>query len=36
LRKRIGEAGRKKVEEQFSVKANFEKYLKVFKTVIPT
>jgi L-malate glycosyltransferase len=36
LRKRIGQAGRKKVEEQFSVKANFSKYLKVFKTVIPS
>lgn len=34
MRKRIGLAGRKKVEEHFSVKANYTKYLKVFKTVI--
>lgn len=33
LRKRIGLAGRKKVEESFSVKVNFPKYLHVFKTV---
>ena len=35
LRKRMGQAGRKTVVEQFSVKANFPKYLQVFKTVIP-
>ncbi|MBL0337310.1 MAG: glycosyltransferase [Chitinophagaceae bacterium] len=35
LRKKMGIAGRKRVEEQFSIKANFPKYLKVFKTVIP-
>lgn len=34
-RKRIGLAGRKKVEEKFSIKANYSKYLQVFKTVIP-
>jgi L-malate glycosyltransferase len=34
LRKRIGLAGRKKVIDQFSVEANFPKYLQVFKTVI--
>jgi hypothetical protein len=28
-------AGRKQVEELFSVKANFPKYLKAFKTVVP-
>jgi L-malate glycosyltransferase len=33
-RKRIGQAGRKRVEECFSLKANFPKYLQVFKTVI--
>lgn len=36
LRKRMGKAGRKTVEEQYSVKANFSKYLQVFKTVIST
>lgn len=35
LRKRMGLAGRRTVEELFSVKANFPKYLQVFKTVIP-
>jgi glycosyltransferase involved in cell wall biosynthesis len=35
LRKRMGRAGRKTVEDLFSVKANFPKYLQVFKTVIP-
>ena len=35
LRKKMGLAGRKTVLEQFSVKANFPNYLKVFKTVIP-
>jgi glycosyltransferase involved in cell wall biosynthesis len=34
MRKRIGQAGRKKVLERFSVEANFPKYLQVFKTVI--
>jgi glycosyltransferase involved in cell wall biosynthesis len=34
LRKRMGLAGRKRVEERFSVEANFPKYLNVFKTVI--
>ena len=33
--KRMGLAGRKTVEELYSVKANFSKYLQVFKTVIP-
>ncbi len=33
LRKRMGLAGRRRVEEMFSVKANFPKYLQVFKTV---
>jgi len=33
LRKRIGQAGRKRVEEYFSVKANFSKYLQVFENV---
>ncbi|HEX5652241.1 MAG TPA: glycosyltransferase family 4 protein [Chitinophagaceae bacterium] len=36
LRKRMGQAGRKTVEELFSLQANFPKYLHVFKTVIPT
>jgi glycosyltransferase involved in cell wall biosynthesis len=36
LRKKMGLAGRKKVEEEFSVNANFPKYLQVFKKVIPT
>ncbi len=36
LRKTMGLAGRKTVEELFSVKANFPKYLQVFKTVIPS
>lgn len=35
LRRQIGVAGRKRVEDFFSVKANFPKYLQVFKTVIP-
>jgi L-malate glycosyltransferase len=34
LRKRMGLAGRQRVEEKFSVDANFPKYLQVFKTVI--
>lgn len=33
LRERIGKAGRRKVENYFSVDANFPKYLQVFKTV---
>jgi L-malate glycosyltransferase len=33
LRKKMGLAGRKRVEEMFSVKVNFSKYLGVFKTV---
>lgn len=36
LRKRMGKAGRKTVEESYSVKANFSKYLHVFKTVLST
>ena len=36
LRKRVGLAGRKRVVNLFSVKANFPKYLKVFKTVFST
>ena len=32
LRTAIGAAGRKTVEEKFSVKANQEKYLELFKT----
>jgi glycosyltransferase involved in cell wall biosynthesis len=35
LRKRMGLAGRKTVEDLFSVKANFPKYLNVFRSVIP-
>lgn len=35
LRKKMGGAGRKTVEELFSIKANFPKYLNVFKTVVP-
>jgi L-malate glycosyltransferase len=35
LRERMGRAGRKTVEDIYSVKANFPKYLQVFKTVIP-
>jgi L-malate glycosyltransferase len=35
LRKVMGKAGRKRVEDIFSVNANFSKYLQVFKTVIP-
>lgn len=35
LRQRMGQAGRKQVEELFSVKANFPKYLQAFKTVTP-
>ena len=34
LRKRMGTAGRKRVEERFSLQANFPKYLQVFKTVL--
>ena len=34
LRRRMGIAGRKRVEEKFSLKANFPKYLEVFKTVM--
>jgi glycosyltransferase involved in cell wall biosynthesis len=33
LRKKIGLAGRKRVEEFFSVNANFSKYLQVFENV---
>jgi len=33
LRRRIGLAGRKRVEDFFSLRANFPKYLQVFKTV---
>jgi len=36
LRKKMGLAGRTRVEEQFSVLANFEKYLHVFNTVTQT
>jgi L-malate glycosyltransferase len=35
LRKKMGKAGREQVEKLYSVKANFLKYLKVFKEVIP-
>lgn len=35
LRKKMGLAGRKTVEDLYSVKANFSKYLQVFKTVVP-
>jgi len=35
LRKQMGLAGRKTVEELFSVKANYPKYLHAFKNVIP-
>lgn len=35
LRRQMGLAGRKTVEELFSVKANFPKYLQAFKNVIP-
>ena len=35
LRKRMGMEGRKRVEEMFSVEANFSKYYRVFKTVVP-
>jgi L-malate glycosyltransferase len=35
LRRKLGLAGRKTVEDLFSVKANLPKYLQVFKTVIP-
>ena len=34
LRKKMGIAGRKRVEDFFSIKANFPKYLHVFKTVL--
>ena len=34
LRRKMGLAGRKRVEEMFSVKINFPKYLQVFKTVL--
>ena len=36
LRRRMGQAGRKTVEELYSIKANFSKYLQVFKTVLST
>lgn len=36
LRKEMGAAGRRTVEDLFSVKANFPKYLMVFNNVIPT
>ena len=35
LRRQMGQAGRKTVEESYSVKANFSKYLQTFKNVIP-
>jgi glycosyltransferase involved in cell wall biosynthesis len=35
LRRQMGRAGRKTVEELYSVEANFPKYLQAFKTVIP-
>lgn len=35
LRKKMGLAGRKTVEDSYSVEANFSKYLQVFKTVVP-
>jgi len=34
LRKKMGLAGRKRVEEMFSVKVNFPKYLQVFKNTL--
>lgn len=34
LRQRIGKAGRKTVEEKYSVAANAERYLQVFRTVL--
>jgi glycosyltransferase involved in cell wall biosynthesis len=34
LRKQMGSAGRKTVEDHFSIKANFQKYLQVFNSVI--
>jgi L-malate glycosyltransferase len=34
LRKKIGESGRKRIVELFSVQANFPKYLKAFDTTI--
>lgn len=36
LRRRMGAEGRKTVEKSYSVKANFSKYLQVFKTVMST
>ncbi|HYM93837.1 MAG TPA: glycosyltransferase [Chitinophagaceae bacterium] len=33
MRRKMGREGRKRVEEMFSVKSNFSKYLQVFKTV---
>ena len=36
LRKQIGEKGRERVENLFSVKANFPKYLKAFETTLKT
>jgi L-malate glycosyltransferase len=35
LRKQMGRAGRETIEDLFSVRANFPKYLQVFKNVIP-
>lgn len=35
LRHKMGIAGRKTVEDLFSVKANFPKYLQVFESVVP-
>ena len=35
LRQQLGMQGRKRVEELYSVKANYSKYLGVFKNVIP-
>lgn len=34
LRERMGKAGRKTVEDFYSIKANFPKYLQVFRTVL--
>ena len=36
LRRRMGIEGRKRVEQMFSIEANFEKYCKVFDTVTAT
>ena len=34
MRRRMGTEGRKRVEEMFSVEANFQKYFKVFETAL--